>query len=142
MTTGSCARTREDHEQWLLGLTKLARVYILHVTHWRPRTTAAKVAERVLPGRLDRYLGSISRVQVSEPLFALTFDDGPHHDNTIAILAALAESVDALTFGGTKNGLVFGEAVVFLCPVEGARFVRKQAMQLASKMRFHEYALP
>jgi threonine aldolase len=46
--------------------------------------------------------------------------------------------VDLLSFGGTKNGLVFGEAVVFLRPGlgEGFEFVRKQLGQLASKMRF------
>ncbi|MGZ8665496.1 MAG: threonine aldolase family protein [Solirubrobacterales bacterium] len=46
--------------------------------------------------------------------------------------------VDLLSFGGTKNGLLFGEAVVFLAAElgEGAEFVRKQLMQLASKMRF------
>jgi threonine aldolase len=46
--------------------------------------------------------------------------------------------VDVLSFGGTKNGLLFGEAVVFLVDGlgEGAEFVRKQLMQLASKMRF------
>ena len=46
--------------------------------------------------------------------------------------------VDVLSFGGTKNGLLFGEAVVFLRPGlgEGFEFVRKQLGQLASKMRF------
>ncbi|HEY5156069.1 MAG TPA: aminotransferase class V-fold PLP-dependent enzyme [Acidimicrobiales bacterium] len=46
--------------------------------------------------------------------------------------------VDVLTFGGTKNGLMYGEAVVFLTPGLGgaARFVRKQAAQLPSKMRY------
>lgn len=46
--------------------------------------------------------------------------------------------VDVLSFGGTKNGLMFGEAVVVLNPgaVRGMRFLRKSAMQLASKMRF------
>ncbi len=46
--------------------------------------------------------------------------------------------VDLLSFGGTKNGLLFGEAVVFLADglADGAAFVRKQLMQLASKMRF------
>ncbi|MFN8160085.1 MAG: beta-eliminating lyase-related protein [Solirubrobacterales bacterium] len=45
---------------------------------------------------------------------------------------------DLLSFGGTKNGLLFGEAVVFLAPGLGreAEFVRKQLLQLASKMRF------
>ncbi|HZZ65925.1 MAG TPA: beta-eliminating lyase-related protein [Candidatus Baltobacteraceae bacterium] len=47
--------------------------------------------------------------------------------------------VDVLTFGGTKNGLLFGETVLFFeAALHGAAapFVRKQAMQLASKMRF------
>jgi threonine aldolase len=61
--------------------------------------------------------------------------------------------VDVLSFGGTKNGLMLGEAVIFfpsspllLSPAgrgvasdargEGVKFIRKQAMQLASKMRF------
>jgi threonine aldolase len=46
--------------------------------------------------------------------------------------------VDVLTFGATKAGAMYGEAVVFLRPGLGeqVRFVRKQAAQLPSKMRF------
>ncbi len=46
--------------------------------------------------------------------------------------------VDILSFGGTKNGLLYGEAIVVLNPVvsEGLVFLRKLNMQLASKMRF------
>jgi threonine aldolase len=46
--------------------------------------------------------------------------------------------VDLVSFGGTKNGLLFGEAVVFCRPGlgDGFEFVRKQLGQLASKMRF------
>lgn len=46
--------------------------------------------------------------------------------------------VDALSFGGTKNGLMFGEAVVFFRPelAQDFPFIRKQGMQLCSKMRF------
>ena len=46
--------------------------------------------------------------------------------------------VDVLTFGGTKNGLLGGEAVVFLRPelARRAEYLRKQVTQLASKMRF------
>lgn len=46
--------------------------------------------------------------------------------------------VDIVSFGGTKNGLIFGEAVLVLTPdvVDGMLFLRKQSMQLASKMRF------
>ena len=47
--------------------------------------------------------------------------------------------VDVLSFGGTKNGMMFGEAVVVLSdrvPTEGMKYLRKQGMQLASKMRY------
>lgn len=46
--------------------------------------------------------------------------------------------VDVLSFGGTKNGMMYGEAVVFLnTPApEEFKYIRKQGMQLASKMRF------
>ncbi len=46
--------------------------------------------------------------------------------------------VDVLSFGGTKNGLMGAEAVVFFDKKLGEdfRFLRKQGMQLASKMRF------
>jgi len=46
--------------------------------------------------------------------------------------------VDVLSFGGTKNGLMGGEAVVFFDRKLAADFLflRKQGMQLASKMRF------
>jgi threonine aldolase len=46
--------------------------------------------------------------------------------------------VDVLSFGGTKNGMMFGEAVCFLRPGLSAdfKYIRKQGMQLASKMRF------
>jgi threonine aldolase len=47
--------------------------------------------------------------------------------------------VDALSFGGTKNGFLFGEAVVFFGHADEARafpFLRKQGLNLPSKMRF------
>ncbi len=46
--------------------------------------------------------------------------------------------VDVLSFGGTKNGLAFGDAVVVLNEslVEGYKYLHKQYGQLYSKMRF------
>lgn len=45
---------------------------------------------------------------------------------------------DVLTFGGTKGGLLGAEAIVALTPAatDGIANLRKQSMQLASKMRF------
>ncbi|MEO7368655.1 MAG: low specificity L-threonine aldolase [Gemmatimonadaceae bacterium] len=46
--------------------------------------------------------------------------------------------VDVLSFGGTKNGMIAGEAVVFFDPELARNFAyrRMQGMQLSSKMRF------
>ena len=46
--------------------------------------------------------------------------------------------VDIVSFGGTKNGMLYGEAILVLEPTasEGLLFLRKLSMQLASKMRF------
>ncbi len=46
--------------------------------------------------------------------------------------------VDVLSFGGTKNGMMFGEAVVFFNEqlANDFQYTRKQGMQLHSKMRY------
>ncbi len=46
--------------------------------------------------------------------------------------------VDILSFGGTKNGMMMGEAVLFFNPelTRQTKYIRKQSMQLYSKMRF------
>jgi threonine aldolase len=46
--------------------------------------------------------------------------------------------VDVLSFGGTKNGMIYGEAVVFFDPklARDFKYIRKQGMHLPSKMRF------
>ncbi len=70
--------------------------------------------------------------------------DGARLSNAAAALGcSLAATssdvgVDVLSFGGTKNGLLGGEALVFINPAcaSDAGFIRKQATQLASKMRF------
>jgi threonine aldolase len=53
-------------------------------------------------------------------------------------LADLAAGVDVLSFGGTKNGAVAAEAVIVMREelVTDGPFLRKQQMQLGSKMRF------
>lgn len=79
--------------------------------------------------------------------------DGARLSNAAAGLdagpAEAAGDADAICFGGTKNGLMFGEAVVFMPRAlpflpDTAR-LRKTRLQLASKMRyiaaqFEEYA--
>ena len=70
--------------------------------------------------------------------------DGARIANAVAFLgqnlrqATRDLGVDVLSFGGTKNGILGGEAVVFFPSALGQDFLylRKQGMQLASKMRF------
>ncbi len=61
----------------------------------------------------------------------------------VALDASLKEittdvGVDVLSFGGTKNGMMYGEAVVFFDKARAAdfKYIRKQGMHLPSKMRF------
>ena len=70
--------------------------------------------------------------------------DGARFANALAALDVAPKQltwqagVDVLTFGGTKNGMAVGEAVVFFDKTLAAEFDYrcKQAGQLASKMRY------
>jgi len=70
--------------------------------------------------------------------------DGARISNAAAALGVSLRAmttdagVDVLSFGGTKNGLALGDAVVFLRPelARDFQYIRKQNLQLASKMRF------
>lgn len=73
--------------------------------------------------------------------------DGARISNAVAALGGGAETlramtveagVDVVSLGGTKNGLMYGEAVVFLRPDAAAfaPYLRKQATQLPSKVRY------
>ncbi len=70
--------------------------------------------------------------------------DGARLANAVAFLGCdpkeitVDAGVDVLSFGGTKNGLMFGEAVIFFTAPAGqeVKYIRKQAMQLHSKSRF------
>ncbi|SHE36581.1 L-threonine aldolase [Seinonella peptonophila] len=46
--------------------------------------------------------------------------------------------VDVLSFGGSKNGMMYGEAVIFFNQeyAKDFQYIRKQGMQLGSKQRF------
>jgi threonine aldolase len=65
----------------------------------------------------------------------------PNAANTLGVsLKSITTDVgaDIISFGGTKNGMMLGEAVVFLNPklAHDFKFIRKQGLQLASKQRF------
>ena len=71
--------------------------------------------------------------------------DGARIANAVAALGGdeslfreLTQHVDAITFGATKNGGMFGEAVIVFSDHGKANlaYIRKQLAQLPSKMRF------
>jgi threonine aldolase len=86
------------------------------------RALADQAHERGMLLHVDGARLSNAAAALDVPLRAITTDVG----------------ADAVSFGGTKSGMMLGEAVVFLRAELGGEvaFLRKQSMQLASKMRF------
>jgi threonine aldolase len=86
------------------------------------RAIADHVHERGMTLHMDGARVSNAAAYLRKPLREFTTDAG----------------VDLLSFGGTKNGLIFGDVVVVLNPAacEGLTYLRKLNMALASKMRF------
>lgn len=98
--------------------TELGTVY----TAAEVASVAAAAHERGLSVHMDGARIANAAAALDLPMRAFTTDAG----------------VDVLSFGGTKNGLLLGEAVIVLNPgaVRGMTFLRKAGMQLASKMRY------
>lgn len=85
--------------------------------------------------------------EVAHAMGMLVHMDGARISNAVAGIGGgiqtlramtLEAGVDVISFGGTKNGLMYGEAVVYLNrrAAEFARYVRKQVTQLPSKVRY------
>jgi len=110
--------------------------------HVQPRVVS--ITESTEWGTLYRPEEIAALTAVAHEHGLLVHLDGARIANAVAALGAdlsalvVETGVDVLTFGGTKNGMMYGEAVVFLDPALGehVHFVRKQAGQLASKMRY------
>jgi threonine aldolase len=85
-------------------------------------------------------LRALSEFSAAEGLYL--YMDGARLANAAAHLdcelADLAAHVDVLSFGGTKNGAIGAEAVIVMRDelIGDVAFLRKQQMQLGSKMRF------
>ena len=121
-----------DREAWGWGDEHRAQplaVSITQTTELGTAYTAAEVRaiadhvhERGMTLHMDGARVSNAAAYLRKPLREFTTDAG----------------VDLLSFGGTKNGLIFGDVVVVLNPAasEGLTYLRKLNMALASKMRF------
>jgi len=96
-------------------------------------------------------LGTVYTVQEIKAITSLAHQYGlfVHMDGARIANAAVAlnlpfrtftvdAGIDVLSFGGTKNGMMMGEAVLFFNPElsKHTKYIRKQSMQLYSKMRF------
>lgn len=96
-------------------------------------------------------LGTVYSLEEIKAITALAHEYGlyVHMDGARLANAAVAldlpfraftvdAGIDVLSFGGTKNGMMLGEAVVFFNPAlsKDTKYIRKQSMQLFSKMRF------
>jgi threonine aldolase len=121
-----------DRQAWGFGDEHRAQPHVVSITQSTELGTlytaeeiaaiCAHAHERGMLVHLDGARLANAAAALDLPLRAFTTDAG----------------VDALSYGGTKNGLMLGEAVVVLNPeaVSGMPFLRKSSMQLASKMRF------
>ncbi|WP_431245836.1 threonine aldolase family protein [Leifsonia xyli] len=121
-----------DREAWGWGDEHRAQPLVVSITQTTELGTAYSVEEiRAIADHAHKHGMKLhmdgSRISnaaatLGLPLRAFTTDAG----------------VDVLSFGGTKNGMLYGEAVVVLNPQasEGLIYLRKLNMQLASKMRF------
>ncbi len=121
-----------DREAWGWGDEHRAQPLVVSITQSTElgtlytaeeiRTIADHAHERGMKLHLDGARLSNAAAALDLPLRAFTRDAG----------------VDVLSFGGTKNGAMLGEAVVVLNPAasDGLVYSRKFNMQLSSKMRF------
>jgi threonine aldolase len=87
-------------------------------------------------------LEEIGRVAKQHSLY-LHIDGARYSNAAVSLKSTFAQmaqtaSADVISFGGTKNGFMMGEAVVFLKPqlATDFKYLRKQKMQLPSKTRF------
>lgn len=106
-----------------------AAISITQVTEYGTVYTAAEIAALSRLAREHGLLLHMDGARLANA--AATLDLSPGAFTT-------GVGVDILTLGGTKNGIIGGEAVIFADAGRAADFgfVRKQGMQLASKMRF------
>lgn len=119
--------------------------------HLRDTGDEHRVQPRVISISQTTELGTVYRIseilalaETAHQHGLLLHMDGARIANAaVSLGASLREcttdaGVDVLSFGGTKNGLLGAEAVVFPQGIAEADmpFLRKQGMQLASKMRF------
>jgi len=121
-----------DKQAWGFGNEHRAQPKVVSITNSTEYGTVYSVAEVKALADHAHSLGMYIHL------------DGARISNAAASLGTSLRAfttdagVDAVSLGGTKNGAMGAEAAVILNPdlVPAMKYVRKSAMQLASKMRF------
>jgi threonine aldolase len=127
----------------------------LRVEQIKPLLHGIGVEHHVQPGAISisqaTEMGTVYTPEELKTLADFAHDNGMrlHVDGArlanaaVSLNATLKEittdvGVDVLSFGGTKNGMIYGEAVVFFDKslASDFKYIRKQGMHLPSKMRF------
>lgn len=131
-TDGKLTPEQVDQEAWGWGDEHRAQPLVVSVTQSTELGTVYTIDE----------LAALSE-HVHRRGMLLHLDGARIANAAVSLGVSFAEmtsdlGVDVVSFGGTKNGLMFGEAIVVLTPeaAPGLQFLRKTNMQLASKMRF------
>ncbi|MGK8521440.1 threonine aldolase family protein [Nocardia asteroides] len=121
-----------DRYAWGFGDEHHAQPRVVSLTQSTELGTLYTPEEIAAIGALARERGMLLHVDGARLANAAAALDLPPRAFTIDA------GVDVLSFGGTKNGLMFGEAIVVLEPdaVRGVPYLRKAGLQLASKMRY------
>lgn len=120
-----------------------------HYVHWigvehHPQPAVVSISQVSEMGTLYSIDDLGALCDRAHALGMLVHLDGARVANAVAALDTTLESmvvatgIDVMTLGMTKNGAMYGEAVVFCHPELARRavYVRKQAGQLVSKNRF------
>lgn len=110
--------------------------------HVQPRVVSVSQSTEMGTVYTQRELKTLSSFAHKNSM--LVHMDGARIANAaLSLNASLKEitadvGVDVLSFGGAKNGMMYGEAVVFFDKAMAAdfKYIRKQGMHLPSKMRF------
>lgn len=121
-----------DTQTWGYGDVHRAQPTVLSVTQSTELGTVYSVSDLEQLVRRAKESGMRVHLDGARIANAAAALDVPLREFTTDI------GVDALSFGGTKNGAMGAEAVVVLNPdaAPGVDYLRKSDMQLASKMRF------
>lgn len=131
---------------------KLTPEQIREVSHFRgnvhhPQPAIVSITQPTELGTLYTIDEIRAICATAHELDMLVHMDGARIGNATASLGGTRETLraftidaglDAISFGGTKNGCIAAEAVVFLNPdaAVGSNYVQKQVTQLPSKMRY------